>query len=394
MTSAVSTGVDFTGRLSRGLQRVVAARGSEAVFAAAAKAAYDIAGADGLCALPRDFPHYWLVTPEAPAVLSLKQDSAWHRLVASTATAANDAIIQHRPGMEVELPEGRRLRTETILTVPLDPSSAYLAICFFWRDGFIPSSEQLSLLPALACTSSLALRAQQQEEDLQRSHERQRLQILELQHRARNILALVRSIIRRSSSTADSAEYFASHLEGRISALARTQGSLIIDGRAGPELEDLIRAEMTANAVRENQFVLTGPSIRLSTRGTETMALMLHELTTNALKFGALTAAGGLIAVSWSVDNSTSPSRLRWNWTETGVTIVKTTPHRRGFGQELIERVLPYELDARTKFTFAPGGVLCEVDLPLNARTTSFNEGLRETSPDMNPEISPEMRQG
>ena len=380
MTSVESASLDATGRLSNGLQRVVAARGSDAVFAAAAQAAHELASADGLCALLKDVPHSWLATADDAQVMSLEQDSPLHRLIASAA-AANDATMQHSPGMEVELPAGRRLRTEALLTVPLAPSSTYRAICFFWRNGFVPTAEQLALLPALACTSGLALRAQQQEEELQRGREQQQSQILELQHRARNILALVRSIIRRSSGTGDSAEYFASHLEARISALARTQGALIIDCRAGPELEDLIRAEMTANAVRENQFVVAGPSIRLSIRGTETMALTLHELTTNALKFGALTALHGHISVSWLVDDSTTPKRLRWNWTETGVNILRATPHRRGFGQELIERVLPYELEARTKFTVAPGGVLCEIDLPLNARTTSFIDGHSNEGP-------------
>jgi two-component system CheB/CheR fusion protein len=131
---------------------------------------------------------------------------------------------------------------------------------------------------------------------------------------------------------------------------------------------------MAANAVRENQFHLTGPSVRLSIRGAETMALTLHELTTNALKFGALTTDDGHIAVTWYVDESTEPGWLRWHWVETGVSMAATTPPRRGFGQELIERVLPYELDARTRFAFAPGGLLCDIALPINERTVSLGD--------------------
>lgn len=377
MTSADTAELDFSKRLSRGLRRIAAAQGRNAVLSATAQAAHELGRADGLCALPSDYSHYLVVTADDTQVLSLESGSSLQRLVASAADA-REAIVQHRPDMEVELPAGRRFRAETVLTVPLGAASAYFAIAFFWREGVGPSTAQLALLPALAWTCNLALQAQHREEELQRIQEQQRLQIVELQHRARNVLALVRSIIRRSSDTTESMEEYALHLEARISALARTQGALIIDGRAGPELEDLIRSELAANAVRDSQFVISGPSMRLSTRAAETMALTLHELTTNALKFGALTAPAGHIAVTWSIDSSATPPRLHWHWIESGVGLAHAQPHRRGFGQELIERVLPYELGARTAFSLAPGGVHCEIELPLNERTTSFSEQPRE----------------
>jgi two-component system, chemotaxis family, CheB/CheR fusion protein len=105
---------------------------------------------------------------------------------------------------------------------------------------------------------------------------------------------------------------------------------------------------------------------------------MLHELTINALKFGALTEATGHISIDWSIDHNATPPRLHWRWYETGVGMVEPAPQRRGFGQELIERVLPYELGARTALTFAPGGVRCEIDLPLNERTASFSDADRK----------------
>lgn len=379
MTSAAIVELDFSRRLSRGLRRIASAQGRNAVLAATAQAAHELGRADGLCALPSACSNYLVVTAEDAQVLLLEGGSSLQRLVAS-ATDSREAIVQHRSNMEVELPEGRHFRAQTVLTVPLGAASAYLAIAFFWHDGVGPGAEQLALLPGLAWTCNLALQAQHREEDLQRIQEQQRLQIIELQHRARNVLALVRSIIRRSSNTAESTEDYASHLEARISALARTQGALIIDGRAGPELEDLIRSELAANAVRDSQFAIAGPAMRLSTRAAETIALTLHELTTNALKFGALTAPAGHIAVNWSIDSSVTPPRLHWRWIESGVGMAHAEPHRRGFGQELIERVLPYELGARTTFFLAPGGVQCEIDLPLNERTTSFSEHHAKTA--------------
>jgi two-component system, chemotaxis family, CheB/CheR fusion protein len=96
------------------------------------------------------------------------------------------------------------------------------------------------------------------------------------------------------------------------------------------------------------------------------------------LKFGALTESTGQISIDWSIDHKSTPPRLHWRWCESGIGTAAPTPQRRGFGQELIERVLPYELSARTALTFAPGGVRCEIELPLNERTASFNDADRK----------------
>jgi len=377
MTSPAGAHIDISQRLSGGLQRIAAAQSRDAVLSAATGVAHELARADGVCALPKDYSHYLISTADPLEVQSLRNSPSLHRLVASAAEA-REGVVKHRPEMELELPFGKRFRAETIFTVPLGLASAYLAIGFFWRAGHAPSAEQLAMLPALAWATSMALQAQHKDEELQRHREHQRTQTVELQHRVRNVLALVRSIIRRSSVAAESAEDFSSHLEARVSALARTQGSLALDGRVGSDLEDLIRAELAANAVRDNQFSINGPTLRLSSRATETMALTLHELTINALKFGALGESTGHISIDWSIDHAPTPPRLHWRWCESGVGTASPAPQRRGFGQELIERVLPYELSARTTLTFAPGGVRCEIDLPLNERTASLSAADRK----------------
>lgn len=381
MTSAAGAHIDISQRLSGGLQRIATAPSRNAVLSVARSVAHELAHADGVCALPKDYSHYLISTAEDPEVQSLRNEPSLQRLVASAAEA-REGVVRHRPEMEFELPAGKRFRAETILTVPLGLASAYLAIGFFWRAGRSPNAEQVALLPALAWATSMALQSQHKEEELQRSREHQRTQSLEQQHRVRNLLALVRSIIRRSSYAGASAEDFSSHLEARVSALARTQGALAVDGRVGSDLEDLLRAEFAANAVRDSQFSISGPPVRLSSRGTETMALLLHELTINALKFGALTETSGQISIDWSIDQEATPPLMRWRWCESGVGAAEPAPQRRGFGQELIERVLPYELGARTTLTFAPGGVRCELELPLNERTASLSDADRKPDED------------
>lgn len=355
MTSTDSLDFDLSRSLNSGLQRIASAHGVDSVLLATATAARELANATGLCAVPNDHSHSVISTPEYGIVSAPGGDSSLQRLI--TAAAASDqTIAQHRPYMEVDLPSGRRLRAETLLTVPLGTESGYIGLAFFW-DGHSPSHVQMTLLPGLAWTCCLALRAQQQQ-----------LQIAEMQHRARNVLATVRSIIRRTGQAAESPEEFASHLEARISALARTEGALTLDQKSGPELEDLIRAELAANAIREDQFVISGPSWRLPSRAAETMALTLHELTMNAVKFGAFSVPDGQLAVNWSIDRTSTPT-LRWRWIESHVRIAQTTPSRRGFGRDLIERLLPYELGAVSRYTLVDGGARCEIDLPINDLT-------------------------
>lgn len=372
MTSTDRTGLDLSRHLNSGLQKIAAAHGVDAVLQATTTAAHELADSFGVCAVPIDHAHCVISTLEYGSVTTPDGTSPLQRLITSAA-ATGETIVQHRPAMEIELATGQRFLAETLLTVPLGAESGYLGLAFFWRDGMSPSAAQLTLLPALAWTTCLALRSQQQESKLNECRREQSSQIAELHHRCRNQLATVRSIIRRSSQTAESLDEFASHMEARIGALARTLGALNIDQAAGPELEDLIRVELTAAAVRDDQFVISGPSLRLTPRAAETMALTLHELTTNAVKFGAFTSPGGHLAVSWTIDNTPNPT-LRWRWVESNVRVAQTAPRRRGFGRELIERLLPYELGAATRYTMADDGVVCEIDLPLNEHTTATRE--------------------
>lgn len=360
-----SPDLDLSRRLHGGLKRVASARGVDAILLATASAAREWANAAGVCAVSADQSQCVISTPSHGSVSTLDGNSSLQQLVRAAA-AEGETIVQHRPFMEVQLPSGQRLPAQTLLTVPVNGDSGYLGLAYFWRDGLTPTAAQLTLLSGLAWTTCLALRSQQHESDLHHCRIEQRSQVGEIEQRARNLLATVRSIIRRSGQPADSE--FASHLEARISALARTQGALIIDQHSGPELEDLIRAELTANAIRDSQFVIAGPSWRLVPRAAETMALTLHELTMNALKFGAFATPDGRLEVSWSIDSSPAPT-LRWRWQESNVHIAQTTPLRRGFGMELIERVLPHELGAVTRYIIADGGAHCEIDLPINERT-------------------------
>jgi len=205
--------------------------------------------------------------------------------------------------------------------------------------------------------------------------ERQKLLLAELQHRVRNILAVVRSLAARSVDTSETLEDFAGHFDGRLAALARTQSIFARTGEVAVDLDELVRDELVSLATGSSeQVAVSGPPVQLRQHAGEAFALALHELATNAVKYGALARPTGKVNVNWRTFNTSSGPRLTLEWKETGVPAIETQPQRMGFGRELIERGLPYELGAATSLSFEPGGVRAVIELPLNKKTAMLKK--------------------
>ena len=201
-----------------------------------------------------------------------------------------------------------------------------------------------------------------------RAEERQRLLLAELQHRVRNTLGVVRSIARRSAETASSVEDYASHLDGRLNAFARTQAMVTRDPEGGVDLEYLVVEELLGYNAREGeQLRVSGPLVRFQPKAAETFALAVHELATNAIKYGALSQPTGRVDVSWRVNDAADPTELIFDWRERGGPSIEP-PQRKGFGSELLERTLAFELKGRTTLAYNGTGLHCTIAIPLNRR--------------------------
>ncbi len=188
----------------------------------------------------------------------------------------------------------------------------------------------------------------------------------ELRHQTRNILAVLRTIVRRSAETSDSVEDYAAHLEGRLDVIVRTQNA-ILRHRDGVDFHSLIAEELRVVGAQEGtRAQLSGPRLALRPKAAEILALAFHELATNAVKFGALAGADGRIAVLWHANaRDADEPCLTLVWHETGVASSGGSPTRRGFGREVIERVLQYELKTETEFELLPAGLRCKIRLPF-----------------------------
>src|SRR3546814_2926732 len=152
--------------------------------------------------------------------------------------------------------------------------------------------------------------------------------------------------------------------DGRLDALARTQ-DLLLKGSDAIPLDALLRLELTAAGAREGTtFTLDGPAVMLTAQAAQAMAMTVHELTTNAAKYGALSVENGHIAIRWRSERRESETHLRFGWRDHGVAL-RQQPTQKGFGTEIIERSLPYVFGGSSVLTFHSDGAECIVEFPL-----------------------------
>lgn len=185
----------------------------------------------------------------------------------------------------------------------------------------------------------------------------------ELNHRVKNLFATVLAISRQTLGHGQIDAADVRSFEARLSSMARAHDLLTHGTWEQAELRAIV--EQSISPYSPDRFAVTGPSIQVPQRAVVSICLALHELATNAAKYGALAVDQGRVSIAWTVQTGTgSPARLVLRWEETGGPPV-TPPTHRGFGSRLIENLLAAELNGTVKITYDPKGVVCEVDANL-----------------------------
>ncbi len=220
-------------------------------------------------------------------------------------------------------------------------------------------------------------------DDLRDLLERQGVLVAELQHRTRNLIGVVRQMAQRTAGASSDLGDFRTRFRDRLDALARVQGLLSrLNEHDRVTFDELLRTELSAHGVEPGQdgrIVLAGPAeVRLRSTTVQTLAMALHELATNAVKYGALSQPEARLAVTWRIARENGEQRpwLDIDWRETGVAMPARNagPQGGGQGRELIERALPYQLSARTTYVLDNDGVHCTISMPISATTGSRKE--------------------
>lgn len=197
---------------------------------------------------------------------------------------------------------------------------------------------------------------------VQGSHDRRalRLMVHELNHRARNILALVRSLVTQAERSTTTVDDFVRSVESRMASLAMSQGFLTHREAGGVSLRILVKTELAPfEDEGGSRASIGGPPVRLKPSVVPLTALVFHELMTNAAKYGALSSPSGRVSVGWS----RAREGLQMSWVETGGPRV-VPPQRTGVGRRILERAFPYELDGEAVLEFLPEGLRAQFWLP------------------------------
>jgi light-regulated signal transduction histidine kinase (bacteriophytochrome) len=200
-------------------------------------------------------------------------------------------------------------------------------------------------------------------QERKRAAERDALLMLELDHRVKNTIANIQALVLRTSRSAESLTGFVKGLDGRIRSMAKSHSLLSQSRWEGVSIDRLLSEELDAYAPEHTKIDLSGVAVMLTPKSALSLSLAIHELATNAAKFGAFSTPNGRVAVKWT---STKDGGLNLQWSESGGPTV-TVPTRRGFGTTLIERALAMETGGRATINYYPTGVVCNVDLPSSS---------------------------
>jgi light-regulated signal transduction histidine kinase (bacteriophytochrome) len=196
-----------------------------------------------------------------------------------------------------------------------------------------------------------------------RAAERDALLMLELDHRVKNTIANIQALVLRTSRSAESLTGFVQGLDGRIRSMAKSHSLLSQSRWEGVSIDRLLREELDAYTLEQMRVELSGVDATLTPKSALSLSLAIHELATNAAKFGAFSRPSGSVAVRWSL---TADRGIALSWTETGGPFVAPPTHV-GFGTTLIERALAMETGGRATIHYHATGVVCDVFLPSSS---------------------------
>jgi two-component system CheB/CheR fusion protein len=229
-----------------------------------------------------------------------------------------------------------------------------------------------------------------------RAEEHQRLLVDELNHRVKNMLTVVISLATNTMRQSGTLEAFKEVFLGRIHALTAAYALLSRDNWSPVPLREILMEELRPFLSGETVNVeLTGPAILVQPRTALALGMAAHELTTNAVKFGALSSPDGTVDISWTVGENARGPELVLKWVERNGPPV-TRPARRGFGMALIERAFAHDVDGEAEVKFLPQGVVATLRAPLSPRQNSAPVPPQQNSAplpdDRNPDLLPDER--
>src|SRR6185312_2007143 len=222
------------------------------------------------------------------------------------------------------------------------------------------SEEDMQNLRDIAKIVMSEIMLRQEIRQRENAEKQQELLIGELNHRVKNILASAAAIVQLSAKTADSIQEYRDSVIERLIALAKTQDLLTEQHWQTANLRDILLAELKPYD-KTSRIEISGPELALPAQQAALFGMATHELTTNAAKYGALSSHDGHVRVTWTAEPRKDGHHLRLDWIERGGPAV-TTPSRRGFGTDLIERLVSRGAEGKVDLKYPPEGLCARIE--------------------------------
>lgn len=323
--------------------------------------------------------HYGKFEPaslgEAFAALNIREICAPAFQEGKTVRLDNVAVEQGHDGTPFTLdatPGAPVIRSILAVPVVLRTGDTHGILVFGHERAGMFNRRSERLLAGLTAQAAIALEnsrlysnAQTEIEERKQAQTQQSLLIRELHHRVKNTLATVQAVVGATARSALSIEDFYQAFVGRIISLANTHSLLTEAVWQTASLREILEKELRPyNDTKGERIVLHGPAVELPSDAAVPIGMAIHELTTNAAKYGALSVPGGKVAVTWEAEPAEDGTRLKLIWEERGGPAV-SAPTRQGFGSRLLHRVLATQLNAKVEMDFHATGLRVAIDSVL-----------------------------
>jgi two-component sensor histidine kinase len=295
---------------------------------------------------------------------------AWRRVTSRSATPCGMAVASARRVIVADMEESaitgddlekfRQAGMRAVQSTPLMSRGGQILgmISTHWRQPTRPKEQDLHYLDILA---------RQAADLIERSLAEQRTRVLlrEVSHRAKNILAVVQGMVRQTATQKDP-DVFAQDLSARLAGLARSHDLLVAADWQGVQLSELVRSQVShLRDLGGTRITFDGPMLRIPPRSAQVIGIAIHELATNALKFGSLSKIDGCVVVRWNVSDGPEPLFVM-TWHERGGPSI-SPPRREGFGHTAMIRMIEHAFDADVALNYDPKGVTWEMNAPVAA---------------------------
>lgn len=359
---------DRFARLSRAVKDLSGARTHQAIIDITRRAAREIAGSMGVAIVLRDGDRCHYIAEDSDVPLWTGQKFPLSACISGWTMLNRQQVVIPDIYADDRIPHAayRPTGVHSLIMTPLGDDQPFGALGAYWKDVRQATPDEISAMAALASCMSTALQNIDLMSSLRAEADHKQLLINELNHRVKNTMAIVQSLsaqtLRDDRPAADARADF----DSRLMALASAHVLMTEAQWRSAPLHELISRTIQPFAEGDGaaRFRFTGPDATLPPKSAVAFALAVHELCTNAAKYGALAAPGGHVTIEWGFADSPSGPRLRFSWRESGGPPV-VAPTRRGFGARLLERGLSAELRGTVSLSFPPGGLICQIDAPV-----------------------------